>query len=166
MAEYLSLGPIDPDTAMWLRDASLERSLPSIEQMTFDPRIFPYYFGHALWAYIGERWGDEVIGEILQSSATGMGGIEGAFRRALGRSLQELSDHYRARRIAKGILTAQRSGGRLHLAPALSPDGKDIAFLTEGNSFFVDLYLADAETGRIKRRLVKSTMNASFESLR
>ncbi len=182
MAEYLSLGPIDPHTAMWLRDASLEGNLPSIEQMTFDQRIFPYYFGHALWAYIGERWGDEVIGEILQSSVSGTGGIEGAFRRALGRSLQELSDdwrdavqgavlpqladHYRARRIAKGILSARRSGGTLHLAPALSPDGKDIAFLTEGNSFFVDLYLADAETGRIKRRLVKSTMNAGFESLR
>src|SRR6266576_7245620 len=182
MAEYLSLGPIDPHTAMWLRDASLEGNLPSIEQMTFDQRIFPYYFGPARWAYIGERWGDEVIGEILQSSVSGTGGIEGAFRRALGRSLQELSDawrdavqgallpqlpdHYRARRIAKGILSARRSGGTLHLAPALSPDGKDIAFLTEGNSFFVDLYLADAETGRIKRRLVKSTMNSNFESLR
>src|SRR6266550_1966951 len=182
MAEYLSLGPIDPHTAMWLRDASLEGNLPSIEQMTFDQRIFPYYFGHALWAYIGERWGDEVIGEILQSSVSGTGGIEGAFRRALGRSLQELSDdwrdaiqgsvlpqladHYRARRIAKGILSERRSGGTLHLAPALSPDGKDIAFLTEGNSFFVDLYLGDAETGRVKRRLVKSTMNSNFESLR
>ncbi len=180
MAEYLSLGPIDPHTAMWLRDAALEGSLPTIEQLSFDPRIFPYYFGHALWAYIGERWGDEVIGEILQTTVTA--GIEDAFRRALGRSLTELSDdwrdavqatvlpqladHYRARRIAKGILSQRRSGGTFHLAPALSPDGRDIAFLSEGNSFFVDLYLADAETGRIKRRLVKSTVNTNFESLR
>src|SRR6267143_4193458 len=85
MAEYLSLGPIDNHTAMWLRDASLEGHLPTIEQLTYDPRIFPYYFGHALWAYIGERWGDEVIGEILQTTVTA--GIEDAFRRALGRSL-------------------------------------------------------------------------------
>src|SRR5437016_6370868 len=180
MAEYLSLGPVDPLTAMWLRDASLEGALPTIEQLTFDPRVFPYHFGHALFAYIGERWGDEVIGEILQASVSS--GIDGAFRRALGRSLEELSDdwrdavqttflpqlvdHYRARRIAKGILSQQRSGGSYHLAPALSPDGNDIAFLTEGNSFFVDLYLGDAETGRVKRRLVKSTMNTNFESLR
>src|SRR5437667_489372 len=39
MAEYLSLGPIDPLTAMWLRDAALEGHLPTIEQLTFDPRI-------------------------------------------------------------------------------------------------------------------------------
>src|SRR5256885_15979257 len=82
MAEYLSLGPINPETAMWLRDAALEGHLPSIEEMTADPYIFPYRYGHALWAYIGEKWGDEVIGEILQSSATS--GLEAAFKRATG----------------------------------------------------------------------------------
>jgi len=89
MAEYLSIGPIDPHTAMWLRDASLEGHLPTIEEMTYDPRIFPYRFGHALVAYLGEKWGDEVIGEILQASAGS--GIEGAFKRALGLALDDLS---------------------------------------------------------------------------
>src|SRR5258707_4166183 len=42
MAEYLSRGPIDPETAMWVRDAALEGHLPSIEEMTNDPYIFPY----------------------------------------------------------------------------------------------------------------------------
>src|SRR2546425_12256762 len=112
MAEYLSLGPINPETAMGVRDAALEGHLPSIEEMTADPYIFPYRYGHALWAYIGEKWGDEVIGEILQSSATS--GLEAAFKRATGRTLEDLSndwrdaiqttflpqlgDHYRARR--------------------------------------------------------------------
>ena len=75
MAEYLSLGPIDAETAMWLRDASLEGKLPTIEQMTLDPyEYFPYRFGHALWSYIGERWGDEAVGAILK--ATLAGGVE------------------------------------------------------------------------------------------
>src|SRR6266567_2268335 len=180
MAEYLSLGPINPETAMWVRDAALEGHLPSIEEMTNDPYIFPYRYGHALWAYIGEKWGDEVIGEILQSSATS--GIEAAFKRALGRSLEDLSndwrdavqttflpqlgDHYRARRIAQPVLTRRRSHGRIFLAPALTPDGKDIAFFGDEGTFFVDLWLADAETGRVKQRLVKSTINNNYESLR
>src|SRR3989442_12431131 len=74
MAEYLSIGPIDPHTAMWLRDASLEGHLPTIEQLTYDPRIFPYRFGHALWAYVGEKWGGEGTGEILQRPTPGGGG--------------------------------------------------------------------------------------------
>src|SRR3989442_8329235 len=180
MAEYLSIDPIDPNTAMWLRDASLERPLTTIEQLTYDPRILPWRLGHALWAYVGEKWGDEVIGEILQSSTSG--GVAGAFKRALGLSLEDLSnewrdavqttylpelgEHYRARRMAQPVLTEKRSDGTLHLAPALTPDGRQIAFFGERNSFFVDLYLADAETGRVLRRLVKSTVNNNYESLR
>src|SRR5467141_1767723 len=180
MAEYLSIGPIDPLTSMWLRDASLEGHLPTVEEMTYDPRIFPYRFGHALLAYVGEKWGDEAIGQILQAAVSS--GVEGGFKRALGVTLDDLSsewrdavqttylpqlaDHYRARRIAQPLLTRKRSEGTLHLAPALSPDGRDIAYFSEKNSFFVDLYLADAETGRVKRRLVKSTLNSNYESLR
>src|SRR5919204_947054 len=83
MAEYLSLGPINAETAMWLRDASLEGKLPTIDQMTLDPyEYFPYRFGHALWSYIGERWGDEAVGAILK--ATLSGGVEAAFPRTLG----------------------------------------------------------------------------------
>jgi Tol biopolymer transport system component len=180
MAAYLSRGRIDPETAYWLRDAALEGDLPTIEQLTYDPRIFPYRFGQAIWAYVGEKWGDEVIGEILQASASV--GVEGAFKRALGLSLDDLSSewrdavqttflpqlgqHYRARRIAQPLLTEKRTGGTLHLAPALSPDGHQIAFFGERNSFFIDLYLADAETGRSVRRLVKSTINSNYESLR
>ena len=180
MAEYLSLGPPDALTMMWLRDAAIEGKLPTIAQMSFDPRIFPYHFGHALFAYVGEKWGDEAIGEILQASVAS--GVEGAFRRALGRPVEDLSDewrdaiqttvlpqladHHRARRIAKPLLTQRRSQGTLHLSAALSPDGKDVAFLGERTSFFIDLYLADGETGRVKRQLIKSTINSNYESLR
>src|SRR5439155_25373525 len=109
-------------------------------------------------------------------------GGEGGLQQSLGISLDDLSserrdavqttylpqlaDHYRARRIAQPLLTQKRSEGTLHLAPALSPDGGDIAYFSEKNSFFVDLYLADAETGRVKRRLVRSTLSNNYESLR
>jgi Tol biopolymer transport system component len=181
MAEYLSIGKIDAHTAMWLRDAALEGGLPTIEQMTVDPqRFFPYRFGQALWSYVGEKWGDEVIGEILQSSMNT--GVEGAFRRALGMNLELLSNewidaiqttylprlanHYRARRVAEAALTQQRPGGSVHLAPALSPDGRSIAFLSELNTFSLNLYIADVESGRIKRELAKSGFTTDFESLR
>ena len=179
MAEYLSVGPIDPHTSMWLRDASLEGHLPTLQDLAYE-RVFPYYFGHAIWAYVGEKWGDEAVGQILQASVTG--GVEGAFKRTVGITLDDLvsewrdavqttylpqlADHYRARRIAQPLLTEKRSQGTLHIAPALTPDGREIAYFSEGNSFFVDLYLADAETGKVIRRLVKSTISSNFESLR
>jgi Tol biopolymer transport system component len=180
MAEYLSLGPVDPHTAMWLRDAAIEGNLPTIEQLTYDQRIFPYRYGHAIWAYIGQKWGDEVIGAILQATMTG--GIEQAFRRVLGLSLDRLSnewrdavqawylpqiaEHQKARQFARVVLDKKQSGGTLHVAPQISPDGRRIVYLSERNFFFVDLYIADAESGRVDRRLIRSSFDANFETLR
>ena len=180
MAEYLSLGPINPETAMWLRDASLEGKLPTIKQMTADPyEYFPYRFGHALWSYIGERWGDEAVGAILK--ATLAGGIEPAFRRTIGITLDQLSDQWRdavqkrylpeigsrtkARAIADELLTKERSEGTLHLAPALSPDGSQVAYFSEKDFYSVDLYLADGVTGKVKRRILKSGRQQQLRDL-
>ncbi|HEX5964189.1 MAG TPA: DPP IV N-terminal domain-containing protein [Gemmatimonadales bacterium] len=181
MAEYLSIGPINSETAMWLRDASLEGNLPTIEQMTLDPyKYFPYRFGHALWSYIGERWGDEAVGAILK--ATLAGGIDGAFRRTIGLTLDQLSNQWRdavqkkylpeigarakARSVADALLTEKRSDGTLHLAPALSPDGSQVAYFSEKDFYFVDLYLADGTTGKVKRRILKSGISSNYETYR
>ena len=95
---------------MWLRDASLEGKLPTIEQMTADPyEYFPYRFGHALWSYIGERWGDEAVGAILK--ATLAGGVEPAFRRTIGLSLEQLSEPV-ARRGAEALPPRDRCAGQ------------------------------------------------------
>lgn len=187
MAEYLSLGPGHVLTQSWMRDAALNGSLPTIEQMTDYPnRFFPYRFGEALWEYIGERWGDDVIGEIL--NATPNVGVERAFKRELGLSLEELSDEWReamqvkhlpqiatmdrARKFSEALLNQRKSGGlaQLFIAPAYSPDGKYIAFISLGSflrgEVFPDLWLGDGETGKRIKRLVKSTLDPDFEELR
>jgi Tol biopolymer transport system component len=185
MAEYLSSGPGHTLTASWLRDAAVNGNLPTIEQMTERPdKYFPYRYGEALWQYVGERWGDAAIGEILQNVPTL--GIARAFQRQLGLTLHELSDEWREavnakylpqaailerpRSFSQPLLTEKRSGGQIFLAPSLSNDGNRIAFLSNGNQkraeLFIDLWLADARTGKRIKRLVESTTNPNFEELR
>ena len=185
MAEYLSSGPDHKLTTTWLRDAAVNGNLPTIEQMTERPdKYFPYRYGEALWEYIGQRWGDAAIGEILQNTTTL--GIARAVQRQLGITLHELSDDWREsvnakylpqaatldrpRSFSQPLLTEKRSGGQIFLAPSLSPDGNRIAFLSNGNEkrgeLFIDLWLADARTGKRIKRLVESTLNPNFEELR
>ena len=180
MAEYLSLGPTTPETAMWLRDAVFENNLPTIEQLALDPNIFPYRFGHALWSYIGGRWGDEAVGAILNGTLSG--GIDGSIKRTLGLTTEQLSQQWRdavfkeylpelgaseqAKQIAAVSLNEARSKGRLHIAPAISPDGSQIAFFSERDGFSVDMFLADAATGQVQRRLLKPTWSSNYETFR
>ncbi len=182
MAEYLSIGPVDPHTAMWLRDAALSGRLPTLQQLTFDPRFFPYRWGHAFWAYVGGRWGDAAVGQLLKQVGQGVP-YEEAFTRILNASLEEivedwqasirrtylplLSERREAREEARPLITQKRRGGTLNLGPALSPDGRRVAFLSELDFLDVELYVADAETGEVQRRLVKGTaFDAHFGSLR
>jgi hypothetical protein len=185
MAEYLSLGPSTPATDLVIRDAALNGKLPTVKQMTDQPqRYFPYRFGHAFWTYIGKRFGDEVIGQIMHAVPTV--GVERAFKRELGVSLEDLGEEWkeamqvqhlpqvgtreRVRTFAQPLLTKKKSGGEIFLAPALSSDGKYVAFLSNGSfargEVFIDLWLGDGRTGKRIKRLVKSMTNPDFEELR
>ena len=180
MAEYLSIGGVDPNTAMWIRDAAAEGKLPTIKQLENDQRIFPYRFGQSILTYIGSRWGDEAIGAIL--SASRAGSLEEAFRRVIGLDFRQLGDQWRdamqkqylpdlavrnkANAISQEVLTKAKSQGTYHLAPALSPDGNQVAYFSEKDFFFVDMWLANVADGVAKRRLFKSTWSSNYETFR
>ena len=82
MAEYLSLGPVDANTAMWVRDASSREKMPTIDKLD-DPDFFPYRYGHAFWAYVAGRWGDSAVGDMLRATGP-QANIEGAMQAVLG----------------------------------------------------------------------------------
>ena len=178
MAEYLSVGPRDANTAMWMRDA-VKQGLPSARKLA-DPRYFPYRYGHSLWAYIAGRWGDDAVGRILKASRTS-GSPATAFARVLRispdsavagwhRALEEayspLEDQTAVPAdYGRPLMTPDISGGRLNISPALSPDGTQLVFLSERDLFSIDMYLADVETGKVIRRITKTAVNPHFESL-
>ncbi|WP_310568975.1 hypothetical protein [Gemmatimonas sp.] len=187
LAEYFSIGPVHPWTDAWVRDAVTNNSLPTIAQMTERPdKYFPYRYGLSVWQYVGARWGDEVIGEIM--NAVPSVGIDRAFRREIGLSLDELSAEWkqamqnkylptvaelqRPRSFAEPLLSQNRSGSiaSLFVAPALSDDGKYITYIAYGSflrgEVFPEMYLANGETGKRIARLVKTTTNPDYEQLR
>jgi hypothetical protein len=187
MAEYLSIGPDHPATDAIVRDAALNGNIPTVEQMTEQPqRWFPYRYGESFWRWLGSRWGDEMIGEILTGASSS--GMDRAFKRFTGFELDDLGDEWkesmqtqylpgvasldRPRKIAQPMLNSRRTSAIIpvYVAPALSNDGRQIAYISTGSllraEVFLDLYLADATTGKRLKRLTNSTLNAETEELR
>ena len=56
-----------------------------------------------------------------------------------------------------------KNSGELNVAPAVSPDGKYLAFLSEKSLFTIDLFLADARTGRIITKLTSKVSNTPID---
>lgn len=179
MAEYLSKGRIDPLTAMWIRDATIHNRMPDLRRLTRDPYYFPYRYGQALLAYIGGRFGDDAVVRLFL--AAGLAGPEAAFDRATGIPAKQIFTDWAesAREMYNPIIeerpttlinpligSKQGVRGYLNIGPALSPDGKYLAFLSTREIFDIDLFLADAQTGKVIRRLASSGRDAHFESLR
>ena len=183
MAEYLSLGPVAPLTAMWMRGAiqdTARDSLPTFRQLE-DPRYFPYRYGQALLAYVGGTYGDDRIGELLRAAGRTRG-VDQAIRGVLTltpdqlvaqwhaathaeydslRSKTELPDRYGPRLVG----VRGEDVGQYNLAPALSPDGSQMMFFSDRGLFSVDLYLADARTGKVKRQITRTAVDPHLESL-
>jgi hypothetical protein len=178
MAEYLSLGRIDGNAAMKLRDAAARDDLPSILDLR-KPKYFPYQWGHAVFAYVAGRYGEKSIPRLFRSAAL-TGNVEESIQTTLGISAQDLSTEWHAaiRELYAPALTAAmplpsrarldiraRFGSELNVAPALSPDGKWIAFLSTRGLFSTDLYVADAQTGLVVRRLTSTATDPHFSSI-
>ena len=180
MAEYLSIGETDVHTKMWLRDGALQgylTPLPILGQV-YDIRVYRY--GQSIFAFIGETFGEEKIGEILKTAAR-LNSVNGAFKSVLGMPLEELSEAWleevrkeylpeiasfeKPSKFARRLTRHDEDLSNLNLVPALSPDGEQVCFISD-RSMYSDLYLADATTGDVEKRLVKGERTGNFESLR
>jgi Tol biopolymer transport system component len=179
MAEYFSVGRDDPLTAMWIRDAIRRDDLPTIRQLA-RPTYFPYRFGQALWAYIGGTYGDDAVVQIYRRSLRV--GFEGAIQSVLAMPTDTLSARWKEKvaeeylpllegrqapaEVGELILAPSTGSGEINISPAMSPDGRYVAFLTQKDLFSIDLFMAEVETGEIIRKLSSADSDPHIEALR
>jgi len=176
MAEYLSIGRKDDLTSMWLRDAVLNNDVPSIDDVGKDSKYFPYRYGQAIWAYIGSRWGDKSVADIFHTAVDS--GWDGAFKKVTGIPLDTLSIQWKDavnttyKKELEGKTVPDSVGqkiiveeGGINLSPVVSPNGKYIAVIARHDVLTLDLYLVDAHTGKVYKKLVSSNSDAHFDAL-
>ncbi|MDH4272695.1 MAG: peptidase S9, partial [Candidatus Aminicenantes bacterium] len=179
MAEYLSIGSVDPHTAMWMRDASRRNFLPAVKKLDNPYKYFPYRYGQALLAYITGRWGDEMVSRLLKSVGR-MGDMETAATKLLGVSYEQLTKDWQGaykeayEKVLKEtqlldpnsrVLIKGEEKNPYNVSPVISPDGRQIMFLSTRDLFSIDLYLADAQTGKVLDKITQTAVDPEFESL-
>jgi Tol biopolymer transport system component len=175
MAEYLSIGSLDPHTAMWMRDAIINDDFPTLKDMTTSYKYFPYRWGHSFWAFVARTWGDDIITPLFQ--ATARMGYERALEQVLGMKATTFSElwqksfrmHYdeliaNADSLIVGDkLLFEETAGRMNVSPSISPNGEYVAFFSELNVFTLDLFIARTGDGKIQRSLTSSARNTDID---
>ena len=192
LAEYLSIGRVDAHTALWMRDAVLHNDLPRLKDLNA-ARYFPYRWGQAFWAFVAGVYGDGVIRPLFMNTAkyglepafaltlgTTTDSLSVVWQRTLrnhyGQWVQvgkkgDKKDKYdgftglvgsNQRMPGKKVLSDENAGN-MNICPVLSPNGKYVVYLSEKNLLTVDLYLADAKTGKILKKVASASQDAHID---
>ena len=179
LAEYLSIGPIDPLTAMWMRDMIRKKKIPTIKDLRDPYKYFPYRYGHSVWAYIGGKWGDLVVAKLMKDVCRGFD-YDKALEKSLGLSLEKLSaawqealkkDYASIHESTQGpamigkLLIKGAENDPYNVAPALSPDGKKLVFISSRELFAMEMFMSDAKTGKVTKKLTRTAVDSHFQSI-
>ena len=175
MAEFFTLGAVDTHTSMWLRDAMVARALPSVADLE-RASYFPYRWGHAFWAYVDERWGDRVTAQLFAAAARG--DVATALSTVLGVTEEEFTTAWHAAirdayvphvetsaPLGRLLIGGRALSGTTNLGPAMSPDGRWLAFLSERAFFTIDLFVADAISGEVVGKLTDTAADPHYSNL-
>ncbi|MBK8878663.1 MAG: PD40 domain-containing protein [Haliscomenobacter sp.] len=174
MAEYMSIGSVDPHTAMWMRDAVVNKDVPTLDQMN-NPKYFPYRYGHAFWVFLTGLKGDDIIEPFFR--AIYLYGVDVAIPMVLNMKKEDLSKLWqealqkqfqpfvdgKEKGIPGKAVLDEQDGGTMNISPSLSPNGRYILFLSEKNLFSTDIFLAEASTGKIIKTVASTSRSGDID---
>ncbi|GIV56337.1 MAG: hypothetical protein KatS3mg040_1105 [Candidatus Kapaibacterium sp.] len=175
LAEYESLHGLDVQTDMFMRDLATSEALRPLTQLD---GYLAYRAGQAFYAYIERQYGKGKVAELIHK-LRGAQSVSAAFEATFGKDLEEFSDEWqqamrkmywpdldlfmRVDDFAQRLTNHVKDGNYYYSSPALSPDGKQVALISDRDGDF-GIYVMDL-TKRTMRELVSSGRTLDFEEL-
>lgn len=175
LAEYESLN-WDVDTDMFIRDAVINGTLPELMQLD---GYFAYRGGQSVISYIANKYGKQKISELLHK-IKGTGNFEEAFKKTIGIELKEFGERWKkdvrkkywpdiatrddVEDFARRLTNKKDNDGFFNSSPAISPQGDKIVFISN-RDFYFDVFLMDAASGKILKKIVYGNRTPDFEEL-
>lgn len=169
-----------PASDMVLRMAVLENNFPDISHAAnytekFPDGQVPYLFGGSFTAFIAKKYGREKLADLSidYSGRWWPFLVNGTARRVLGSGYSELWDEWRnelssrydadrQKVLAQG-LSASRAltrRGYMNLAPAISPDGKQVAYFVQNADEHPAIHLMNTD-GSADRKLLNNVNSSA-----
>jgi Tol biopolymer transport system component len=177
LAEYYSSG-YDSSVEMYMRDAAVFDYLIDLD---YTDGYMAYKAGQAAISYLSDTYGPGKVVEIMDAMRNQRGSVNMAIESTIGLSSEDLSrDWKKAMRRRYWPMYADKKepesyGRRLtdHMKkhngmstkPAFSPDGESIVYFSDLKGLD-GIYLMNAITGRVEKRLITGMMSTRFESIR
>jgi len=176
LAEYESRDGWDAESDMFMRDATVSGYLPDMEMLN---GYMAYKGGQSILYFIDQRYGSQKIGEILNKLRSNRD-LEKSIKTAIGLDMEEFNKRWKTwlrraywpqvadmkapEEFAERLTDHTKWRNFVNNGPAISPDGEQVAFLSDRTDYF-DLYLLDVNTKKL-RKLLRGERSGNFEELK
>ncbi len=176
LAEYYSIG-YDETAEMFMRDAIV---FDYISDLSYSYGYMAYKSGQAAIHYLHETYGPEKVVEIMDHLRY-QRSMDMALRSALGVAPAELSrewkkhlrrkywpiyaDKKEADEYGRKMTDHLKDHHYMNTKPVFSPDGEYIVYFSDRKGLD-GIYLMNALSGKIEKRLLTGSMSERFESIR
>lgn len=177
ICEFESNGGYNTLTDMFMRDVSLSENLKGLKNLN---GYYAYRGGQAFYWYVAENYGKEKVGDLINRLRI-VGNVDGAFKSSFNMSLDDFSDKFNLFfkryyfpdieqfanpiEFAERITNAEKDRTFYNSSPAISPDGKKMAYISAPSGIFGIYVLELDKKGAQPQRLVSSSRMKDFEDL-
>ncbi len=176
LAEYSSLGGLNTQTDMFMRDVSLSESLTDLKSLD---NYYAYRGGQAFYWYVADKYGEQKVGDLLNRLRV-TGTAEKAFKSSFNLSMDDFSEQWKKdmkkyywpdiekykdpEDYATRITNHKKDNGFYNSSPSISPNGDKMAFISDRDGTF-GIYTMDLNKKDDPERLVNSFRKRDFEQL-
>ncbi|CAG1769196.1 hypothetical protein BAC3_00115, partial [uncultured bacterium] len=176
MAEYQSLNGMDKANDMFIRDAVIYDYMPPLDYIG---GYLSYRGGQSFFSWLADEYGKEKIGDLM-IQIKALGDVDEGFLDVYNLNTEKLSEKWHKylkqtywpdintrqelNDFALRLTDAREGDGFYNTAPAISPKGDKVVFISNRNDYF-DVFIADVRTGKILTKLIDGNQTADFEEL-
>lgn len=175
-AEWQSIGGMNTETDMFMRDLTLSENLPPLNRLN---GYLAYRGGQTFYHYIAETYGKERVGDFINKLRVHRN-VEVAFQSAFQTSFEDFSEKWQRdikkfyfpdlelyedpKDFAIPVTNHEKEMTFYNSSPAISPDGEKMAYISTSGGVF-GIFVRNIEDKESAKQLISSSRTQDFEDL-
>lgn len=176
LAEWESIGGMNTETDMFMRDLTVSENLKGLEKLY---GYLAYRGGQTFYWYIAEQYGSEKVGDLLNRLKISRT-LNETFKSCFNESLEDFSEKWQKylkkyywtdldifedpNDFAAALTNHKKDGNFYNSSPAVSPDGEKMAYIADDDGVF-NIFIADLDKIEDTEKLISSGREKDFEQL-
>ena len=183
LAEWESLGGMNIETDMYMRDLSMNDQIPELETIS---GYAAYRCGQTFYAYVASKYGKNKVTELINKLKI-FRNLDMAFENSFGMNIKDFSENWikdikkeywpditvyqYPKDFSKALTDHKKENCFYFSSPAISPDGEYMAYISDMSDGIFSIYVAPVENrGRGKdtikpKKIISSARQNDFEQL-